>query len=397
MDAKKLFEFKQERAKITASLRALMSEFEDKEMPAEKKGEQEKYEARFDELNVSILSEERQLERERAAGEIAQNAVHQTTNNEMRQLFAKALSGDPRHMQEYQNALSLGTGAAAGDLTAPMEFVQDLIKGLDNIMFMRQISNVVGPIGDAQSLGFPYRSTEATDATWTGEVDAAAEETALQYSRREFKPRRMAKLIKMSNALISHAPMAETVVRDEMQYRISASAESSYMTGAGQNCPLGIFVASDSGIPATRDVSADNTATKVTFDGLQNAKYGLKQQYLFNASWVMHRDLCKMIAKIKGADEQYIWQGSTQNGQPDLLLGHPVYMSEYAPNTYTTGLYAAVFGNFKAGYWICDADVLTLQVLKELYAVNNQIGYLLNYFGDGAPVLGEAFTRVKLG
>ena len=71
-------------------------------------------------------------------------------------------------------------------------------------------------------------------------------------------------------------------------------------------------------------------------------------------------------------------------------------MSEYAPNTYTTGKYAAVFGDFKY-YWICDADILTVQVLNELYAPNNQIGYLYNYFGDGAPVVGEAFARVKLG
>jgi HK97 family phage major capsid protein len=72
-------------------------------------------------------------------------------------------------------------------------------------------------------------------------------------------------------------------------------------------------------------------------------------------------------------------------------------MSEYAPNTYTANLYAAVIGDFKNGYWICDADSIAIQVLKELYAVNNQIGYLVDYFGDGAPVLSEAFARVKMG
>ena len=29
--------------------------------------------------------------------------------------------------------------------------------------------------------------------------------------------------------------------------------------------------------------------------------------------------------------------------------------------------------------------------------MNNQIGYLFNYFGDGAPVLDEAFARLKVG
>jgi hypothetical protein len=34
-------------------------------------------------------------------------------------------------------------------------------------------------------------------------------------------------------------------------------------------------------------------------------------------------------------------------------------------------------------------------VLRELYSLTNQIGYLVDYFGDGAPVLPEAFVRVK--
>jgi HK97 family phage major capsid protein len=206
----------------------------------------------------------------------------------------------------------------------------------------------------------------------------------------------MAKLIKVSRTLIQHAPMAESAVRDEMIYRISIGAENAYMNGNGSSQPLGIFKASDDGIPTTRDVSTDNTATTVTFDGLQNAKYSLKQQYHANASWVMHRDLAKMLAKIKDGEGQYVWQGSVQNGQPDRLLGAPVYMSEYAPNTYTSDLYAAVFGDFKQGYWICDADAVAVQVLKELYAATNQIGYLFDYFGDGAPVLAEAFARVKM-
>ena len=45
---------------------------------------------------------------------------------------------------------------------------------------------------------------------------------------------------------------------------------------------------------------------------------------------------------------------------------------------------------------LAGADPLTIQVLTELYATTNQIGYLYHYFGDGAPVVGEAFARVAL-
>ncbi len=394
---KHIFAMKQERAEVTKSIRDIIDEFEGKEMPAEKQEEITKLEARYDDLYAKILTEEKQIEREKAIAEVTDGIAVPVKKSEVSELFARALTGEPEHMSEYRNALDLSTDATAGYLTAPVQFVEEVIKGLDNILFMRNISRVVGPIGAAQSLGFPYRSTEGTDATWVGEVVTAPEESTLAFGRREFKPNKMAKLIKVSRTLIQHATMAESAVRDEMIYRIGIGAENAYMNGNGSTQPLGIFTASDDGIPTTRDVSTDNTATTVTFDGLQNAKYSLKQQYHANASWVMHRDLAKMLAKIKDGEGQYVWQGSVQNGQPDRLLGAPVYMSEYAPNTYTSALYAAVFGDFRQGYWICDADAIAVQVLKELYAATNQIGYLFDYFGDGAPVLAEAFARVKMG
>ena len=125
-------------------------------------------------------------------------------------------------------------------------------------------------------------------------------------------------------------------------------------------------------------------------------RYSVKQQYRRNAVWLMHRDMFKMLAKIKDADGQYIWQPSVALNTPDTLLGHPAYESEFAPNTFAAEKYVAVYGDFKSGYWICDADGMNIQVLDQLYATTNQIGYLFDYFGDGAPVLGEAFARVKL-
>ena len=270
--------------------------------------------------------------------------------------------------------------------------MQDLIKGLDDILFMRQISKVVGPIGAAQSLGFPVRTTGAADATWVSEITTAPEEATVQYGRREFKPNKMAKLIKMSRTLIQHAPMAEGVVLEEMRLRIGNGAENAYLNGNGTAQPLGIFVANANGINTDRDVATGNTTTTVTFDGLQEAKYALKQQYQRNASWVMHRDLAKMLAKIRTAVSTQAGQHGRRAARPAGAPGH----GEFAPKTYTQGLYAADIGDFKNGYWICDADGVNVQVLRELYAPTNQIGYLVDYFGDGAPVLPEAFARVAL-
>lgn len=388
-----LNEMLQERAKVYDQLKELQNKYNDKPMDSADKDTYGNLEKKFDEFTASIDAENKKLARERQMGE--QGKPEPKTDKS--ELFAKALTGSASHIQQYKNEMTLVTDGTAGYLTAPVEFVNRLIKGLDNDVFMRRISTVVGPIGQAQSLGFPYVATDAADVAWTTEVAQAAEEATLTFGRREFKPNRLAKRVKISETLMRHAPNPDRTVLDRILYKLAMAQESAYMTGDGSAKPLGIFTANASGINTDRDISTGNTATTVTFDGLMNAKYNVKGQYMRNAAWVMHRDLCKMLAKIKDGDGQYVWQPSVVAGQPDMLLGAPVNMSEYAPNTFTTGLYVAVYGDFKNGYWICDSDGLYIKVLNELYSEYNEIGYIINYFGDGAPVLPEAFSRVKLG
>lgn len=387
-----VFELKQERASVTASIRELMDKYDGKEMDAVDKETLGNLEAKFDSLNESITNEEKQIEREKLIAE--SKAPKTDAKDERRMLFTNALKGDRESIERYRNDVNytLGTDATAGALTAPMEFRDELIKGLDDILFMRQIARNIGSIGNAQTLGFPYRKTAASDAEWVAEVAAAPEEQTLEYGRREFKPLRMAKLMKLSRTLINHSPNADGIIRDEMLYRIAITMEKAYMTGDGDGKPLGIFTASNSGISTGRDIAGavDNADTFI------DMKYSLKEQYMGKAEWVMHRDLVKNIAKLKDEVGQYLWQPSLIDGQPDRFLGLPVHMSEYAPNTMTANSYVAVLGDFNY-YWIVDADALTVQILNELYAVNNQIGYLFNYFGDGAPVLDEAFARLKVG
>lgn len=389
----KIFDLKQDRAKVVAQMREIMNKYGSEEMTAEDKAAYAKAEAEFDSLNSRIDQEEKLMARERAIGEAKDKEQKAPAKNERMEMFAKALSGRSEDMAAYRNQYTLGNDPQAGNLTAPVEFVDQLIKGLDDTLFMRRICHMTPRIGNAQSLGFPYRKTEADDAEWIGEIADAAEEKSLEYARREFKPHRMNKMIKLSRTLVNHAALAPSAVLDEMRYRIAVTQEKAYMTGDGVNKPLGIFTASDNGVPTGRDVAT--AGASIAADDLFNVKYSLKSQYLRGARWIMHRDVIKEVAKMKDGSDAYIWQPSIQEGQPDRLLGLPVEMSEYAPNTVASGNYLAVLGNFKY-YWICDADTLVMQVLRELYAPNNQVGYLFDYFGDGAPVVGEAFARMKL-
>ena len=300
-----------------------------------------------------------------------------------------------RYLMPEQRGLTAGNDVAAGFLNAPPEFVKVLIQRVKDLVFIREMATIF-PLTSGVSMGAPSLETDVDDADWTGEVNAASEDTGLGFGRRELTPHALSKLVKISNKLLRSAAMdPETIVMDRLSYKFGITMEKGYLLGTGSQQPLGVFTASNDGVPTSRDVSTGNTATSITMDGLIAAKYSLKAQYQGKAVWLFHRDAIKQISTLKDGDGRYLWQPSTQVGQADMLFGRPLKMSEYVPNTFTASQYVGMFADF-SHYWIADSLNLQFQRLNELYAVNNQIGFIGRLETDGMPVLPEAFARVKL-
>jgi len=291
-------------------------------------------------------------------------------------------------------ALQADSDVAGGFMTTPQQFVNRLIQAIDNQVFIRQWATP-NPVATAQSLGMPYLANDPDDADWTSELGTGNQDSAMSFGKRELFPHPLAKRIKISNKLLRLNPDIEQLAITRLAYKFAVSFEKGGMTGNGSNRPLGVFTASVDGISTGRDVSTDNTTTAFTADGLKNAKYALKGAYWPRAKWVFHRDAVKMLAKLKDAENRYLWQSSVQLGQPDMLEGIPLFTSEYAPNTFTTGLYVGILGDFSY-YHIADALDFGMQRLNELYAETNQTGFIGRMETDGMPVLEEAFVRVKL-
>lgn len=291
-------------------------------------------------------------------------------------------------------ALQADSDAAGGFYTTPQQFVNSLIKAINDMVFIRQWATP-NTVTQAQSLGVPTLAADPADADWTSELGTGNEDTTMSFGKRELKPNPLAKRIKVSNRLLRLTPEVESLVIQRLAYKFGITYEKAGLTGSGANQPLGVFTASSDGISTSRDVSTDNTTTAFTTDGLKNAKYALKAGYWPRARWLFHRDGVKMLAKLKDAENRYLWQNSIQLGQPDMLDGVPLFTSEYVPNTFTTGLYVGIIGDFSY-YWIADALDFSIQRLNELYAATNQTGFIGRLESDGMPVLEEAFVRVKL-
>ena len=400
----KLNDLREQRQKAIADARRVKDAADNakREMTAEEVKTFDQHFADADKLEASIKREERVLEAERETAsqtEVEDKARRGTPEYKDAQIMRglrAAFAGQAHDITPEYRALQAGTDSAGGYLVLPEKYISQLIKAVDNETFIRQKATKHS-VPDASSLGAPYLAADPADADWTTELLIGSEDSTMAFGKRSLTPHPMAKSIKVSEKLLRASSIgAESLVMQRLAYKFGVTEEKGFMTGSGALQPLGVFTASNDGISTGRDYSTGNATDSPTFDGLIGAKYNLKSQYQKRAEWIFHRDCVAKIAKLKDGNGQYIWQASKQVGDPDRLLGLAVNMSEYAPATFTTGLYVGILGDF-SNYWIADALSMRFQRLVELYAATNQVGFIGRLEVDGMPVLEEAFSRVKLG
>lgn len=391
---------KQKRASLIGEVRKIQEAASGGVLSADDLSKISKIEADIDNLQKSVEVAERQEKREAELRAIPENRVTANPTNDKE---ARAL----KYQADFRNFLVRGetrdlsadTSTEGGNIVAPQTFVAQLLKKMDDLLFIRSLATKI-TLGEAAEIGVPTLDTDASDAEWTSEIQEATADTALKFGKRVMRPSLVAKRIKVSQKLLQVASLnPEQIVAERLAYKFALTQEKAFLTGNGTNQPLGLFTASPHGISTSRDVSTDNTSSAVTFDGLTNAVMSCKQQYRRSGRWMFHRDAIKLIRKIKtgiSGDTTYVWQPSVQPGMPDTILGYPVVESEYVPNTFTSGLYVGLFGDFSQ-YWIVDQLPYSVQRLVELYAANNQVGFIGRMSTDAAPVDELAFARVKLG
>ena len=102
----------------------------------------------------------------------------------------------------------------------------------------------------------------------------------------------------------------------------------------------------------------------------------------------------KVVRKMKDENGQYLWQPSVRDGEPDTLLGRPIYASAFMP-TIAASAVPIIFGDYSY-YWIADRQGRVFKRLNELYAGNDQTGFLATQRVDGKLTLAEAVKKLTM-
>lgn len=415
---RKSIELKEQRMKLVVDARAILdtAEKEKRKMTADETTKYNAIDKDIDGLTDDIVRHEKQevreLETSQRDSKPGTVAVIDTggsqpkgfrASKEYKAAFSSFLK-DGKMDPQFNAALQMDNDTAGGFTVVPQQFAADLIKFVDDQVFVRSMGTKI-QVDKAESLGAPSLDADPADSDWTSEIATGSEDSTMKFGKRELRPHPLAKRIKVSNKLIRASALpVDNIVISRLGYKFAVTEEKAFLLGTGAQQPLGLMVADPNGISTGRDVATGNSATAIGADGLIEAKYKLKAPYRGRPStaWLFHRDAVKAIRKLKDNNLQYLWApamgqafASLAFGNPDRILDIPFYESEYMPNTFTTGKYVGLIGDYSF-YWIADALNIAVQRLSELYAETNQTGFIARQEVDGMPVLEEAFARVTL-
>ncbi|HPZ76955.1 MAG TPA: phage major capsid protein, partial [Thermosynergistes sp.] len=198
---KKLLE---ERANVWEKAKELVdrAEAENRDFTAE---EQVQYDKMFDEMDSLAKRAKRLEEQEKEERELdkpVNNPIFKATLGEKDDRAAKVMdafrsyimTGAIKPELRDLQVLSGETPADAtwgGYMVPPQQFIAELIKALDNAVFMRRIARVFR-VTTSDSLGAPVLDTDMSDAAWTTEVQdltgTGLLDTAMRFDKRELKP-----------------------------------------------------------------------------------------------------------------------------------------------------------------------------------------------------------------
>ena len=297
-----------------------------------------------------------------------------------REDFGLALRGRPL----VHNVLSVGVDADGGYLV-PEEFEKQIVDGLKEANVVRTLAKTITTQAERK---IPIAVGHSV-AQWT-EENAAYTESNPTFGQKQIDAYKLTDLIRVSTELLQDSAFPlEPYIRDEFVRAFGVAEEEAFCVGNGTKQPTGIFTANGGEVGVTAA-----GATAITVDELISLIYSLKSPYRRNAKFFMHDSTVALIRKLKDGNGAYLWQPSIQQGEPDKLLGYPLYTSPYVPQV-AAGDLTVAFGDFK-NYWIADRAGRTVQRLNELYAGNGQVGFIATERVDGKVILPEGIKLLKM-
>ena len=387
--AMSIIDLRTKRASLWEETKKFLAEHTDKDgkMAAADAEAYEKMEADIAEMGKTIDRLEKQAEMDKKlamptskplVGAPGKPEKKGTASDEYRKAMFTAIR---TKFRDVSNVLQEGIDEAGGYLV-PDEYDRRLIDVLDEENVLRGLATTIRTSGERK---INIAATKPA-ALWVEEGGALTFGDAT-FDQKLLDAHKLHVAIKITEELLAdNAFQLEDYIIAQFGKAIANAEEDAFLNGDGEGKPTGIFADAQVGVTiGTVEIEADDVIDLI---------YKLKRPYRKKASFITNDSTLAVLRKLKDENGNYLWQPSLQNGEPDRILGYAIRTSQFAPKL-AAGKAALAFGDFSY-YNIGDRGQRTLQVLKELFAGNGMVGYVMKERVDGLLVLPEAVQVLKV-
>lgn len=289
-------------------------------------------------------------------------------------------------------ALTTQSDPDGGYVVAP-EIETQIDRVMAKTSAMRQLATVraIGAATYKKLVG-----VAGTTSGWVGEGDTRDDTSTPKLSELEFPAMQIYAQPAATQEMLDDASFdIGAWLSDEVNIEFVEQEGSAFINGSGIKKPRGILqydTAEDASWAWGKlGYKVSGSSTDITsLDSLIDLTYALKQGFRQNASWLMNRITAAKLRKLKDSTGQYLWQPSTQLGQPATLSGYAVGDDDNMPDV-GAGAFPVAFGDFRRGYLIVDR--LGVRVLRDPFTSKGYVKfYTTKRVGGGV----QQFEAIKL-
>lgn len=204
-----------------------------------------------------------------------------------------------------------------------------------------------------------------------------------------------ASTFQLSRELVEDASMGVNLldfVARQAAVGMGTAVNAGLTVGTGTTQPTGISVGASSAVTGGTGYLGGPSA-----DNLVDMVYTCPSPYRRQgAAWQMRSSTLGVVRKLKDTTGQYLWAPGLVPGQPDQLLGYPVYEN---PDVAAIGTAAksVLFGNFANAYYVRQVRGIDVARDDSVGFVNDLITFRVTWRGDGNVVDSNAVWYFKGG
>jgi HK97 family phage major capsid protein len=295
-----------------------------------------------------------------------------------------------------QRDLGIGTGAAGGFMV-PQGFLAKITEVLKYYGPVRSLANTI-QTSSGQPLPWPGVDDTANVGAILGENTAITAQDVVVSTKTLNAFMYTSLLVKVSWQLLNDDAFdIETFLARKLGQRIGRIQNTHFTNGVGTTQPLGLLPGLLAGANKRAVMASGNTlnvSLNGAIDAIHAIDFAYRQKYnptqgVGNLStqggpgsvgagsgpaWMMRDATLALFRKLVDSQGRPLWQLAVNLGDPDTLLGYPVFVNPDIPAVGVSAV-CAVFGNFDAAYLIRDVAGVQMVRLDERFADQLQAGF----------------------